>query len=262
MSCSQLARTSHLGSVGPPISLPWGRVRFFTTPACFHYPSHSTNLWKAFLPLYFVNFLFSRAHSTKFCILYFCLRKSFFRLHWRWNSEVCGHRHQVESPDLLFSSSFPDSLLNPAFKSSANKEDQIWSAKAGNFQLNFDVQLTTIRKLCFRYLGCWTAPEYNQIIFFPERIFLGTLLRKSWPREQFCLVVSTMGFQSLSFEFTKNSSSNENDIVLNFRVIYGYRQLWVGLKYSSSNSLGRRRCPWKASGKYPKICCFRFQCNT
>ena len=78
VSCSQLARTSHLGSVGPPISLPRGRVRFFTTPACFHYPSHSTNLWKAFLPLYFVNFLFSRAHSTKFCILYFCLRKSFF----------------------------------------------------------------------------------------------------------------------------------------------------------------------------------------
>ena len=186
MSCSQLARTSHLGSVGPPISLPRGRVRFFTTPACFHSPSHSTNSWRAFLPLYFVNFLFSRAHSTKFCILYFCLRKSFFRLHWRWNSEVCGHRHQVESPDLLFSSSFPDSLLNPAFKSSANKEDQIWSAKAGNFQINFDVQLTTIRKLCFRYLGCWTAPEYNQIIFFPERIFLGTLLRKSWPREQFC----------------------------------------------------------------------------
>ena len=61
-------------------------------------------------------FLFSHAHSTKFCILYFCLRKSFFRLHWRWNSEVCGHRQQVESPDLLFSSSFPDSLWTQLLK--------------------------------------------------------------------------------------------------------------------------------------------------
>ena len=72
VSCSQLARTSHLGSVGPPISLPRGRVRFFTTPACFHYPSHSTNSWKAFLPLYFVNFSVFFAPiqpSFVFCIL-------------------------------------------------------------------------------------------------------------------------------------------------------------------------------------------------
>ena len=70
VSCSQLARTSHLGSVGPPISLPWGRVRFFTTPACFHYPSHSTNSWKAFLPLYFVNWsIFSCPFNQVFVFL-------------------------------------------------------------------------------------------------------------------------------------------------------------------------------------------------
>ena len=55
--------------------------------------------------------------------------------------------------------------------------------------------------------------------------FLKNLIGEVMAERAVFVVVSAMGFPSLSFEFTKNSSSNENDNVLIFRVIYGYRQL-------------------------------------
>ena len=60
--------------------------------------------------------------------------------------------------------------------------------------------------------------------FFPERFSKKPRLG-SHGRENSSMVVSTKGFPSLSFECTKNSSSNENDNVLIFRVISEYRQL-------------------------------------
>ena len=59
--------------------------------------------------------------------------------------------------------------------------------------------------------------------FFPERISSEPRWG-SHGRENSSVVVSTMGFPSLSFAFTK-SSSNESDNFLIFRVIYEYRQL-------------------------------------
>ena len=118
-------------------------------------------------------FLFSHAHSTKFCILYFCLRKSFFRLHWRWNSEVCGHRHQVESPDLLFSSSFPDSLWTQLLKVPPIKKNRSGLQRLVIFRLTLMSNYNNYQKIMFEIFRMLNSSEIKLdnvfTEFFPER---------------------------------------------------------------------------------------------